>query len=399
MELQQAVQSRKRQRRRAAMGGQLEQSRPVRTKPSVAIGTPDKILIYVTVSLAFLGLVAIYSASAAEAMDSFKNSLYFVQRQLIFFIVGFGLMFGISRFPFFSLARFAKPFALLVIGLLAYTILNGVEAYGAERWIRVFGLQFQPSEMGKISVVLLMAQALGHRLGQKWNGSTYFNFGLILLTMFLIFKQPSLSMTIILFMTCMGLLFISGVRFWILSSVFLVGAIGGGYKLMHTEYQMRRIQGWLDPWKDAQDTGYNLIQSLYAIGSGGLLGAGIGMSNQKLYYLPFQYTDFIFSVWAEEWGLLGCSILIGLFITLLYRGFVIAKTCRSGFGQLLAMGITMILASQVVINLCVATGLFPVTGVTLPLISYGGTSVLVTLMMVGILLNISRYRATVSPIR
>lgn len=368
------------------------------TQSNPALTGYDKPLLYTVLALSVLGLVAVYSASAMEAMDKFNNSLFFVQRQFFSFILGYLLMFTVARIPFFSWARAAKPIAFGVIALLLYTMMSGVEAYGAERWIRIFGFQFQPSELGKISVLLLLAQALSHKEGMQRSLQTMLNGFLVLLTLGLIFKQPSLSMTIILASVSAGMMFISGMPLWILGGGGLAGSAFVIYKLMHTEYQMRRIRGWLDPWKDAQDTGYNLIQSLYAIGSGGLIGAGLGMSHQKLYYLPFQYTDFIFSVWAEEWGFVGSALLIGLFLMLLYRGFVIAKTCRSSFGQLLAMGITMMLAVQIVINLSVATGLFPVTGVTLPLISFGGTSVLVTLFMVGILLGISRYRVIVTPL-
>lgn len=386
-------------------GRQLHQRKPLSTNRSnlssssnTVVGSMDKVLLYTTVALAVLGLIAIFSASATQALDSYQNSLYFVQRQFIFLGVGFALMLGLSRIPFFVLPKFAPFFALVVIGLLAYTLQSGVEAYGAERWIRIFGLQFQPSELGKISVILLLAQALGQTTSRKINPLLLINLALIGATLLLTYKQPSLSMTIILSLVSLSLLFISGIPVWILTLFSGVGGSYIGYKLVHTEYQWRRIEGWLNPWKDAQDTGYNLIQSLYAIASGGLLGTGLGMSHQKLYYLPFQHTDFIFSVWAEEWGLIGCLVLIGLFLTLLYRGFSIAKACRSSSGQLLAIGITLVLAFQIIINLCVATGLFPVTGVTLPLISYGGTSVLVTLGMIGILLSISRYNINVSSI-
>ncbi len=355
----------------------------------------DRPLIYTVIALSILGLTAVFSASAMEAIDKYGNSLYFVQRQLIFFILGFGLMFSVAKFPYFYWSRLTKPLALIVIGLLIYTLRSGVEAYGAERWIRVFGFQFQPSELGKISTVLLLAQALNHNRNRIWNLNFCINLLLIGATIWLILKQPNLSMTIILASLSAGIMFIAGIRPLVLGSAGVLGGTLLVYKLMHTEYQMRRIRGWLNPWKDAQDTGYNLIQSLYAIGSGGIFGKGLGMSHQKLYYLPFQYTDFIFSVWAEEWGLLGCFVLIGLFLTLLYRGVVIASSCQSKFGQLIAMGITLILACQMTINMFVATGLFPVTGVTLPLISYGGTSVLVTMTMLGILLNISRYRTSV----
>jgi cell division protein FtsW len=157
---------------------------------------------------------------------------------------------------------------------------------------------------------------------------------------------------------------------------------------------MKRITGWLNPWKDPLETGYNLIQSYYAIGSGGLFGVGLGNSIQKLYYLPFQHTDFIFSVICEEWGFIGATIVIGLFLLLAWRGFTISRQCPSRFGKMLAFGLTLAILLQAMINISVTIGLMPVTGVTLPLISYGGTSMIVTLGMIGILLNISRYRST-----
>ncbi len=356
----------------------------------------DRPLLYVTIILSFLGLMAVFSASATEALDTYGNSLYFVQRQLCFFVLGYGLVWALCQYPVTQWLRRAGVIPLValgVIGLLLFTMVSGVEAYGAERWVRIAGIQFQPSEFGKLSVVLLLAQALGRKPGQQKNRLQFLlHLGLILVTLLLIYKQPSLSMTIILATTTFAMFFVNGVNPWALLTMITAGGGYIVYKLMHTEYQLRRIQGWLNPWKDPQDTGYNLIQSLYAIGSGGLVGTGLGMSHQKLYYLPFQYTDFIFSVWAEEWGFLGCLVLLGLFVTLLYRGMVIVRHARGRFDQFLAMAITFILSMQLIVNVAVATGLFPVTGVTLPLISYGGTSVLVTLLMIGLLLNISRQR-------
>lgn len=365
------------------------------SKPAAGI---DKPLLYVTIGLSLVGLMTLFSASASDAMAAYNNGLYFVTRQSVFFILGFAMMAIISRFPFFYWNRLAKPLALVVIGLLAYTLMSGVEVYGAERWIRIFGIQFQPSELGKIATILLLAQALRDR-SDRINLNFVINIGLIAGMLILILKQPNLSMTIILSSVTGALLFISGFPLLLLGAI---GAAGGAVvvtKIMHTEYQLKRIQGWLDPYADPQGTGWNLIQSLYAIGSGGLIGRGLGASYQKLSYLPFQNTDFIFSIFAEEWGFLGCLVLIGLYILLLYRGHLIAKNCPSTFGQLLAMGITLMLGLQVAINLSVTIGLMPVTGVTLPLISYGGTSVVITLMMIGILLNISTYRATISPLK
>lgn len=395
--------NRTRQRRRASQRHLDDEDLLLdrRSKPvsEVGIAGIDKILFYVIVALALIGITAVYSASAMEAMESYNNTGYFAIRQLIFFIVGFGLMWTLSRVSFFNWIRWTKPIALLVIGLLFYTMHNGVEAYGAERWVNIFGIQFQPSELAKLSVILLLSQALSATSGRVSKLNWLINMAMVGVTIMLVYQQPSLSMTIILASVSACMFIISGTPVWMVLGLAGIGGAVVVNKLMHTEYQLRRIMGWINPWKDPQDTGYNIIQSLYAIGSGGLFGTGLGMSHQKLYYLPFQYTDFIFAVWAEEWGLIGCVLLLGLYITMLYRCFVISRHCKSPFGQLLGFGITLVLAGQIIINVSVATGLFPVTGVTLPLISYGGTSVLITMAMLGIMLNLSRYRTTLSQIR
>jgi cell division protein FtsW len=362
------------------------------TERRPGLGKLDRPLLFVVIILTVIGLTTLFSATATQAFDESGNSLFYVVRQGLFFLFGYGIMFGLSRLPYFAWIRLSKPFALIVIALLLYTLLNGVESYGAERWIRIMGVQFQPSELGKISIILLMAEALRIPFGQRKFNFTL-NMVLAGLTIGLIFKQPSLSMTIILSVVSVLLMFISGVRKSFLLSALIPAVILGGLKVMQTPYQLKRITGWLDPWGDQQGTGYNLIQSLFAIGSGGLFGSGLGGSYQKLYYLPFHYTDFIFAIFAEEWGFLGCLGLIALYIAMFYRGYLIAQRSLSPFAQYLAMGITLVLMLQVAINISVATGVFPVTGLTLPFMSYGGTSIIVTFVMLGILLNISRYNA------
>lgn len=354
------------------------------------LGNTDKPLILIIIALTIVGMLTLFSATASQALDQFNNSLYFVIRQALFFAAGFGLLWWTSRIPYFYWARLAKPFSLIVIGLLLYTMLNGVEAYGAERWIRIFGVQFQPSELGKISVILLLAEALRSPSGQG-RFTFILNGFLIALTIGLIYQQPSLSMTLILSTMCCFMLYISGTKPAFLISFLVPAGMFVAYKLMHTEYQRKRIIGWINPWGDPQNTGYNVIQSMFAISNGGLFGSGIGESFQKHYYLPFHHTDFIFAIFAEEWGFTGCVLLLLLFAALVYRGCTIAQNSRSTFAQFLAMGLTITIMMQVIINVCVATGLFPVTGLTLPFVSYGGTSILVTMTMLGILLNISRY--------
>ena len=350
----------------------------------------DPILFIVVLALCVLGLLTVFSASARLAMDETGNSLFYTSKQLIFYVVGVGIMGFVANISFFKWHRWTYPMALLVIGLLLWTDHAGVTSYGSERWLQLGPFQFQPSELGKISIVLLLAHAFS-RVRMNWL-VVGVNFALILGTLGLILKQPSLSMTMLLGTVTLVMTLVAG-----LPSMMGGLIIAGGvplfiFKVMNSDYQRKRIEGWLDPLKDPGGSGYNLLQSLYAIGSGGILGSGLGGSYQKLHYLPFPYSDFIFSIWAEEWGLVGCFVLLGLFITVLFRGFGIAKNCPNLFGQFLAMGITFEIGIQVFFNMGVATGLLPPTGVTLPLISYGGTSILVTLLLVGILLNIAKYQ-------
>lgn len=349
----------------------------------------DKPLLYITIALTVLGLWAVYSSSARIAIDQYQNSFYFAQRQLIFYVLGYILMAGVAKIPFFFWQRFARLIGFGLIGILVYTDLNGVVSYGAERWIQLGPFQFQPSEVGKIAVVFLLAHAFSTK---RQLSGVLFNLVLIGTILLLIYTQPSLSMTLLLAATTLIVMLVGGV-----SPVVLAGGLGVVapilvYKIRQSPYQMRRIMAWLNPENDPQDAGYNILQSLYAVGSGGWFGSGLGMSNQKLYYLPFPYTDFIFSIWAEELGFLGCLVLMGLFAAFILRGLTLVKTASTPFAQLLAVGIISVIGLQTVFNMGVATGVFPVTGVTLPLISYGGTSVLVTMFLIGVLLNVSRYR-------
>lgn len=356
----------------------------------------DKTLIYITLSLVVVGLVSVFTASASQSDLETGNSLAILIKQIIAVILGVFVLGFTSRFSFERLKGLARPLAFTSIGLLLLTMVMGTTANGSERWIMLpFGFQFQPSDVAKVAAILLMAQATSQP--RLFNGTGMFNLALITGMIALIYQQPNLSVSMILGMMTVAMLFVAGISMRIL----IPSLIGIGYvvykKILATPYQMERITGWLNPWGDPLDTGYNLIQSYYAIGSGGLFGVGLGHSVQKLSYLPFQHTDFIFSVICEEWGFIGAAILVGLFGLLAWRGFTISWNCPSRFGKMLAFGLTLAITLQAIINICVTIGLMPVTGVTLPLISYGGTSMIVTLGMIGILLNISRYRAV--PVR
>lgn len=351
----------------------------------------DHILIYTTVVLVVIGLISVFMASATQADIETGNAVSILIKQTISTCIGGILLFLTSRTFFEKWRRWAKPFALISIGLLVLTMFIGKSANGSERWIKLlFGFQFQPSDFAKVSAIMLMAQATS-QYRTLLNSNTIINLGIVAMMSILILKQPNLSVTIIMGTMTMTMLFVAGLpRYFYYSALPLLGVIL--YKeITSNTYQMKRITGWLHPWQDPGGTGYNLIQSYYAIGSGGLLGVGLGNSVQKLSYLPYQHTDFIFSIICEEWGFIGAAIVIGLFAMLGWRGFTIARQCPSYFGRMLAFGLTLTICLQALINIGVTVGLIPVTGVTLPLISYGGTSMIVTLGMIGILLNISRY--------
>lgn len=358
-----------------------------------AFARMDNALMYTTLALVLFGLMSVFTASAAQADLETGSAISVLLKQIISAVLGTGLLWTLARFPFERWKQLARPFALLCIGLLLMTMFVGTTANGSERWIMLpFGFQFQPSDFAKVAAIFLMAQATsqGRNLLSQ---NTIINLALVAFMSILILKQPNLSVTMIIGAMSFLMLFVAGLPRYLCYG--LIPAMGMLLfrEITHNEYQMKRITGWLNPWKDPLETGYNLIQSYYAIGSGGLFGVGLGNSIQKLYYLPFQHTDFIFSVICEEWGFIGATIVIGLFGLLAWRGFTIAWYCGSQFGKMLAFGLTLAIVLQALINISVTIGLMPVTGVTLPLISYGGTSMVVTLGMIGILLNISSYGA------
>ncbi|MEW5820283.1 MAG: putative lipid II flippase FtsW [Cyanobacteriota bacterium] len=355
------------------------------------LGPYDKWLFYVIIILCVFGLVSIFSASGPDGVRIYDDPFYFLKRQVIFDILGIVLMLVISRIDYNYLRYISLPFGLIVCGLILATHFIGVEAYGGERWLKLAGFTFQPSEFGKLAAIILTADALAFSktiLDKKF----IINMVIIAVMVVLILKQPSLSIAMITSASTIIVLFMGGFPLYILLPVIAVGFFGVVKVIQGTPYQLNRILGWLNPWSDPQDKGYNIIQSWYAFGNGGLLGVGFGNSKQKLFYLPFRHTDFIFAIISEELGLIGAIVLIGLFIAFVYRGLIISIMCETTFGKLLAVGIVSSIALQAFINMGVASGILPPTGITLPLISYGGSSTLAIFCMLGILLNLSRKR-------
>lgn len=365
-------------------------------KSDTVLSAPDKPLIIIVTFLVIIGFLAIFSATAPKCSREGVNLLSFLIKQVIFAGVGFFCMGWFAKFDYKKLEKFNYKFLWIVLILLCIVKFTpmGLEINGARRWMNLGFMQLQPSEFAKPLFCMLLASAFKDRVnladGKLWT-KVFFP---LLIVLFLVFKQPNLSMVIILLMTGLALYLAAGgpmLLLGITGGVIGVGIISLIPKLLHG-YQMDRITIWLNPGSDAQGKGYNIIQSLIAFASGGVTGTGYGGSIQKLAYLPECHTDFIFSIIAEEFGLLGCFFIIGLFAALVHRGMVIAKRCPDMYGKLLAIGITFIFGFQAFLNMSVASSLLPVTGVTLPFISYGGTSIIVFLSMIGILLNISKQR-------
>jgi cell division protein FtsW len=349
----------------------------------------DTQLFYITLGTCLFGLVILFSASAHYGAELNNSKLYYVKMQALYMALGLGVMWICAWFKEARLRRLVWPLAIATLFFLILTQLFGDTANGSERWLNILGIRFQPSELAKPAVALLLASAFSET-SPKREERVVRAVLMVLLIIGLIFKQPNLSVTLLLGSGLVATSFVAGYPMWLFLGGLPVGAILLFQKIRSTPYQWRRIEGWLNPWADPQDIGYNIIQSFYAIAGGGFWGMGYGNSVQKLFYLPFQHTDFIFAIICEELGAFGALAVLILFGWFAFRGFRTAQVASTPFKQILAFCLTWLLVVQAVINISVATGLFPVTGVTLPLISYGGTSVVVTLAIIGLLFSLSR---------
>lgn len=355
-------------------------------------GLPNRGLIALVLALCGFGLMVVFSASAPEALQTFNDSTYYLRKQAIACAIGLFLMYTLSKHDYRKLRGIAWPITLVAFALLALTLIPGmaVTTMGSTRWLAVGPLQFQPSEMVKVCTIILMASGLSKYFW--WHRQVFTRITVVLLMAAIVVKQPDLGTSLMILGTLLSMLYVSGTNTALILSSIGIGAWMVWQVVQKTPYQMARIQSWLNPYLHPQKEGWNIIQAQLAIGSGGVWGAGFGHSLQKLYYLPVQHADFIFAVIAEEFGFLGCLVVLSMFAAFAHYGFKIALEARTLFGRFLAIGITSQICLQAVVNIMVTTGLLPVTGITLPFISYGGTSLVITLAMVGILLSVSRDR-------
>lgn len=367
------------------------QKRKGRIPNSTILSEPDSALIIIISFLVVLGIMAIFSATAQKAIDESHNPASYVLKQLLCLIIGVFVMKFFIKYDYKKLANHALNFSWLVVGLLAlvdYTPL-GVMVNGAKRWMMLGPLQFQPSELAKIAIILLLGNAF-YKNSELFSGEKFKYYIPILAMVFLIYEQPNLSMIILLFVTGLIMYISAGGP---LKMILGAGAAGAGIlSIFIKPYQLNRVKIWFNPESDPLGQGYNVIQSKLAFAAGGFWGVGYGNSKQKLAWLPEGHTDFIFAVIGEEFGFIGCVLVICLFFGLIHRGLIISSRCPEIYGKLVAVGITIMIGFQAGLNMSVASSFLPATGVPLPFISYGGTSLIVNLAMMGILLNISRKR-------
>lgn len=355
---------------------------------------PDLLLFISVVILLGIGIVMVYSASSIRSIVEYQDSLYYLKRQVLWAFMGLGLLFLIIRVDYHNYNRWSRLFLLLsLLALILVLFPNiGVMRGGSRRWLGYGNYLFQPSELAKISLVLYLSCYLSQKKERIHHLLGIFPPLLIASLMAgLIYLEPDLGTAITIMGTSMIILFAAGVRIRHLFLITLSGLPVLIYFIFAEEYRRQRLFSFLNPWADPQDTGFQVIQSLYALGSGGFFGLGLGMSRQKFFYLPEPGTDFIFAVLGEELGLIGTSIILFLFFIFAWRGLRVAMGAPDLFGSMMALGITSMIVLQAIINIGVVTGSLPVTGITLPFISYGGSSLLIILCGVGILLNISTY--------
>jgi cell division protein FtsW len=358
---------------------------------------PDIILLLVTLVLVTIGTVMIYSSSSIIAMERFKDGQFFLKKQIFFVLLGLGLMVFMTKIPFDQLRKLAYPGILVSVVLLSLILIPhvGIRAGGATRWMRLGIFSFQVTEMVKIAMVLFLA----HLLTRKIKHVTEFKRGVLiplsvtLLIVGLIILEPDFGTAVIITVILLLMLYLSGCRITHLAGLAALFAPVGLWLIFHKSYRLERLMSFLDPWKDPKHSGFQIIQSLLSFGSGGTFGVGIGDGMQKLFYLPEPHTDFILSVIAEESGFIGVAIVIFFFVVFIVRGFLISFKAPDLFSTLLAAGLTMLIALEAFINIAGVMGLIPLKGLALPFLSYGGTSLIMSLTAVGILLNISS-RAT-----
>lgn len=358
-------------------------------------GKMDLTFLFLLLIILTVGLIMLFSASYIFANTYYGNSYYFITKQAGFALFGVLVMLAVSKIDYHFIRKFAIPFyIIMVVFLIVMLILPPmVKGTGVKRWFSIGPINFQPSEFAKFAIILL----LSHLISANQKLMKTFRFGvlglglLVGLVCILVVLEPHLSATVLIFLIGAVMMIVGGMKLRYIFGALGVAAIGVAVLLSGViKYAQDRITFWLDPWASPVGEGYQTIQSLLSIGSGGWLGRGLGQSRQKYLWVPEPHNDFIFAIVCEELGVIGAMIIIALFCLLMWRGFVIAMKAPDKFGSLLALGLTFQVALQMTLNILVVTNTIPNTGISLPFFSYGGTSLVILLFEMGIILSVSR---------
>ena len=350
----------------------------------------QRLLVLVTLALVAFGLVMVFSATSAAAALGNGDPVTFLKRQGIYALIGIALLVAASRFDHRRLRGLAPPLLLTALALCIAVLAVAPEINGAKRWLTAGPITFQPSELAKLSLLLWAAAYLSRNGAPRTLGELWKPVGMVTcIFAALIVVEPDLGTTIALLLMVAGMLVVAGVPGRTLGAATAIAVTGGLAAIWMEPYRRARVFSFLDPWADPEDTGFQTVQALIGIGSGGVTGKGLGEGVQKINYLPEQQTDMILAVIGEELGLIGTAAVIGAFAAFAFAGFTVALRCRDPFGKLLAAGVTSLVCGQAAVNLAAVLGIAPLTGIPLPFVSYGGSSLVVLLASVGILLNIA----------
>jgi cell division protein FtsW len=373
----------------AFLGRGTDASNPLRVRPA---GGPDRLFIAAVLILCAVGMVMVFSAGAALAAKRYLDWTYFLKREGAYVVVGLIAFAAAVRIDYGAYRRWSYPVLFVTIVMLAGLLFAGTRVNGAVRWFRLGPLSFQPSELAKFALILYLSLLLS-RNAERVKAFSMGFLPPVLMTgvvVGLIIIQPDLGTSVIIGLTAMAILFISGTRTsYIALAVLVTAPVVWQVLITGKAWRMRRMLAFLDPWNYCREAGYQLCESLISVGSGGLWGQGLGQSKQKLFFLPEAHTDFILAIIGEELGFIGVMFLIIAFTVVTWRGLHAALRARDLFGSYLAFGITTLLALQALANMSVVFGLLPTKGLALPFISYGGTSLIVSLFMAGVVANIS----------
>ena len=353
----------------------------------------QRLLIIVTI-LICIGVIMVYSSSSCYAYERFNDSAFYLKKHVMHFMIGLVLAIFAVRFDYRKIKKHAKILLAISIFSLILVLLPGIghEAGGARRWVRIGILGFQPSEFAGLFLIIYLADGLERK--QTYIRNFFYGFLPLLLisgiVVSLILMQPDLGTAVVFLALSIIMLFVSGANMLHLFPPVLASIPALYFLIFRVPYRLKRIIGYLDPWGDAERSGFQIVQSFLALGSGGILGVGLGSSRQKLFYLPQAHTDFIFSIIGEELGLIGTLGIVFLFSAFVYLGIKISIKTKDLFGKFLALGITFSIALKAIINIAVSTGAIPTKGLPLPFVSYGGTALIFNMVGVALLLNIAK---------